>query len=42
MAGSLGMATGPLLGGLFYDQFGSYAPMYVASWGMGLPRCWSC
>lgn len=36
MAGSLGMATGPLLGGLVYDRFGSYAPMYVASWGMGL------
>jgi MFS family permease len=36
MAGSLGMSTGPLLGGLAYDHFGSYAPMYVGSWGMGL------
>ncbi len=36
MAGSLGMSTGPLLGGLIYDHFGSYAPMYVGSWGMGL------
>ncbi|HMN81321.1 MAG TPA: MFS transporter [Burkholderiaceae bacterium] len=36
MAGSLGMSTGPLLGGLIYDNFGSYAPMYVGSWGMGL------
>ncbi|MCO5121587.1 MAG: MFS transporter [Burkholderiaceae bacterium] len=36
MAGSLGMSTGPLLGGLIYDGFGSYAPMYVGSWGMGL------
>jgi MFS family permease len=36
MAGSLGMSTGPLLGGLIYDRFGSYAPMYVGSWGMGL------
>lgn len=36
MAGSLGMSTGPLLGGLVFDNFGSYAPMYVGSWGMGL------
>lgn len=36
MAGSLGMSTGPLLGGLVYDRFGSYALMYVGSWGMGL------
>ncbi|HEV7257539.1 MAG TPA: MFS transporter [Bosea sp. (in: a-proteobacteria)] len=36
MAGSLGMSTGPVLGGLIYDNFGSYAPMYVASWGLGL------
>ena len=36
MAGSLGMSTGPLLGGLIYDRFNSYALMYVSSWGMGL------
>ena len=36
MAGSLGMSTGPLLGGLIYDRFNSYALMYVTSWGMGL------
>jgi MFS family permease len=36
MAGSLGMSTGPLLGGLIYDYFGSYAPMYLGSCGMGL------
>jgi len=36
MAGSLGMSTGPVFGGLIYDHFGSYAPMYVASWGLGL------
>jgi MFS family permease len=36
MAGSLGMSTGPLLGGLIYDRFDSYALMYVASWGLGL------
>jgi len=36
MAGSLGMSTGPLLGGLIYDHFASYALMYIGSWGMGL------
>jgi MFS family permease len=36
MAGSLGMSTGPLLGGLIYDHFDSYTLMYVGSWGMGL------
>lgn len=36
MAGSLGMSTGPLLGGLIYDTFGTYAPMYVGSWALGL------
>lgn len=36
MAGSLGMSTGPLLGGLIYDRLGSYMLMYVGSWGMGL------
>ncbi|MGN6579787.1 MAG: MFS transporter [Bordetella sp.] len=36
MAGSLGMSTGPLVGGMVYDHFGSYAPMYIGSFGMGL------
>jgi MFS family permease len=36
MAGGLGMSTGPLLGGLIYDRFDSYALMYIGSWGMGL------
>ncbi len=36
MAGSLGMATGPLAGGLIYDTFASYAWLYVGSWLMGL------
>ena len=36
MAGSLGMSTGPLVGGMVYDHFGSYAPMYIGSCGMGL------
>jgi predicted MFS family arabinose efflux permease len=36
MAGSLGMAMGPLAGGLIYDTFASYAWLYVGSWIMGL------
>ena len=36
MAGSLGMATGPLAGGWIYDHFGSYGWLYVASFGIGL------
>jgi MFS family permease len=36
MAGSLGMSTGPLVGGLIYDHFDSYAWLYIGSWGMGI------
>ncbi len=36
MAGSLGMATGPLAGGLIYDAFSSYAWLYIGSWAIGL------
>src|SRR3954447_6258069 len=36
MDGSLGMATGPLAGGLIYDSFASYAWLYIGSWIMGL------
>jgi MFS family permease len=36
MAGSLGMATGPLAGGLIYDAFASYAWLYIGSWAFGL------
>jgi MFS family permease len=36
MAGSLGMATGPVAGGLIYDTFASYAWLYVGSWAIGL------
>jgi MFS family permease len=36
MAGSLGMATGPLAGGLIYDHFASYAWLYIDAAGMGL------
>ena len=36
MAGSLGMAAGPLAGGLIYDAFASYAWRYIGSWaGLG-------
>jgi MFS family permease len=36
MAGSLGMATGPLAGGLIYDIYVSYAWLYIGSWAFGL------
>jgi MFS family permease len=36
MAGSLGMATGPVLGGWLYDTFGSYGSLYLVSWGFGI------
>jgi MFS family permease len=36
MAGSLGMATGPLAGGLIYDSLASYTWLYLGSAGMGL------
>ncbi len=36
MAGSLGMATGPVIGGLIYDHLGSYGWLYLGSAGVGL------
>lgn len=36
MAGSLGMAAGPLAGGLLYDSYGSYSWLYIGSWGIGI------
>ncbi|MGD9803831.1 MAG: MFS transporter [Hyphomicrobiaceae bacterium] len=36
MAGSLGMATGPLLGGWIFDATGDYGWLYLSSFGMGL------
>jgi MFS family permease len=36
MAGSLGMATGPVLGGWLYDRFGSYGALYLVAWGFGI------
>ncbi|HEV7254140.1 MAG TPA: MFS transporter [Mesorhizobium sp.] len=36
MAGSLGMATGPVVGGMIFDRFATYSWMYVGAWGIGL------
>jgi predicted MFS family arabinose efflux permease len=36
MAGSLGMAIGPLAGGLIYDRFGDYGGLYLGAWGVGI------
>jgi hypothetical protein len=36
MAGSLGMATGPLAGGLIYDTFAAYGWLYIGAWGIGI------
>jgi MFS family permease len=36
MAGSLGMATGPLAGGLIYDTFASYGWLYIGACGLGI------
>jgi MFS family permease len=36
MAGSLGMATGPLAGGMIYDSFASYGWLYIGAWGIGI------
>jgi MFS family permease len=36
MAGSLGMATGPLLGGWIFDTTANYGWLYIASFGTGI------
>ncbi|MDP3173048.1 MAG: MFS transporter [Phenylobacterium sp.] len=36
MAGSLGMATGPVAGGLIYDAFAGYTWLFVGSCGVGI------
>jgi MFS family permease len=36
MAGSLGMASGPLVGGLIFDRLGGYSWLYLGSFGLGL------
>ncbi len=35
-AGSLGMASGPLAGGLIYDAFADYTWLYVGAWALGI------
>jgi MFS family permease len=36
LAGGLGMATGPLAGGLIFDSLGSYSWLYIGAWAMGI------
>jgi MFS family permease len=36
MAGGLGMATGPVAGGLIYDSFASYSWMFIAAFCLGI------
>jgi MFS family permease len=36
MAGGLGMATGPVAGGLIYDYFDSYTWLFVGSFALGI------
>ncbi len=36
MAGGLGMATGPLTGGLTFDTFASYGWLFIGSFGIGI------
>ncbi|AIO33235.1 major Facilitator Superfamily protein [Burkholderia cenocepacia] len=39
MAGSLGMAAGPVAGGLIVDAFGSYGWLYLGSFAIGIGAC---
>ena len=36
MTSSLGMASGPLAGGLIFDSFGSYGWLFIGSWAIGV------
>jgi len=36
MASSLGMALGPLAGGVIFDTYGSYGPLYIGTFLIGL------
>jgi MFS family permease len=36
MVSSLGMASGPLVGGFIFDTFGAYSWLYIGSFGLGL------
>ncbi len=39
MAGGLGMAAGPITGGLIYDVFGGYGWMFAGAFVLGLVAC---
>src|SRR3712207_5584062 len=36
MAGGLGMATGPVVGGMIYDGYASYSWLFILSFGLGV------
>jgi MFS family permease len=36
MVSSIGMASGPLVGGFIFDTFGAYSWLYIGSFGLGL------
>ena len=36
MAGGLGMATGPVVGGMIYDHYATYSWLFIGSFGLGL------
>jgi MFS family permease len=36
MAGSFGMSTGPLAGGLIFDRFASYEWLFIGAWALGI------
>ena len=36
MAGSLGMATGPVAGGMIFDRFDSYTWLFVSAFCLGI------
>lgn len=39
MASSLGMALGPVLGGLIYDSFSSYVWLFIGAFSLGIGAC---
>ncbi|QYK40943.1 MAG: MFS transporter [Paracoccaceae bacterium] len=39
VAGTLGMATGPVVGGWIFDVTGSYGGLYITSFAFGLSAC---
>jgi MFS family permease len=36
MAGGLGMATGPVVGGMIYDTYATYSWLFIVSFGLGI------